>query len=251
MNPCSLDRETILSALKETLEPLDYVYAMWEGGAAAFGRVDQWSDIDVQFDVQDGLADDVFARIEQKLASLSPIDLKLRTPSLPWPGIFQWFYRLKDAGPYLLIDTAIIDHSASEKLLQPEIHGEAVFYFDKKGVANLPPLDWEAWNTRLAERKQAMRVNFDMFQSLTLKEINRGNWLEAFGFYQAYTLRPLVEALRMRYAPARYNFHTRYVYYELPPEVVKRLESLYFASSGEQIRQKRQEAEQWFYTLLE
>lgn len=247
----SLKRSVVLKALQERLEPLDYVLAMWEGGAAAFGRVDEWSDIDVQFVVEDGRAEDAFVVIEQTLAELSPIDLKLRTPSLPWPGIFQWFYRLQDGGPYLLIDTAVIDRSAPEKLLQPEIHGWAVFHFDKIDVAaSVPAWDARDWEERLVERRQFLRVNFDMFQSLTLKELNRGNWLEAFGFYQAYTLRPLVEALRMRYAPTRYNFHTRYVYYELPPQIVQRLEGLYFVRSGEEIGQKRQEAEAWFHELM-
>lgn len=246
-----LKREVVLQALKEGLEPLDYVLAMWEGGAAAFGRVDEWSDIDVQFVVEDGRAEDAFLIIEQALAELSTIDLKLRTPSLPWPGIFQWFYRLQNGGPYLLVDTAVIERSAPEKLLQPEIHGEAVFYFDKAGIeASVPAWDAAAWQKRLAERRQDMRVSFEMFQSLTLKELNRGNWLEAFGFYQAYTLRPLVEALRMHYAPTRYNFHTRYVYYELPSAVVQRLEGLYFVRDGEEIRQKQAEAQAWFYEMM-
>ncbi len=251
MDTYALKRDTILKALQQGLEPLDYVLAMWEGGAAAFDRVDEWSDIDIQFVVEDGRADEAFVVIEQALEALSPIDLKLHTPSLPWPGVFQWFYRLQDGGPYLLVDTAVIERSAPEKLLQPEIHGKAVFYFDKAGIeASVPAWDTQAWQERLEERLQAMQVNFEMFQSHTLKELNRGHWLEAFGFYQAYTLRPLVEALRIRYAPTRYNFHTRYVYDEFPPQVVQRLERLYFVKDGMDICQKRLEAEAWFEELI-
>ena len=49
----TLTRREILAALVRTFEPLPFVYAMWEGGAAAFNRTDEWSDIDVQFDVDD------------------------------------------------------------------------------------------------------------------------------------------------------------------------------------------------------
>jgi hypothetical protein len=49
--------------------------------------------------------------------------------------------------------------------------------------------------------------------ALVKKEIYRGNPLEALSNYHACTLTPLVEVLRMRYKPARYNFHTRYAYY--------------------------------------
>ena len=48
-----LTRSAILTTLRQALEPLPYVHAMWEGGAAAFGRVDEWSDIDLQVDADD------------------------------------------------------------------------------------------------------------------------------------------------------------------------------------------------------
>ena len=45
-----LTRAEILVTLRAALEPLPYTHALWEGGAAAFGRVDDWSDIDLQVD---------------------------------------------------------------------------------------------------------------------------------------------------------------------------------------------------------
>ena len=39
-------RSSILTTLRAALEPLPYVHAMWEGGAAAFGGVNEWSDGD-------------------------------------------------------------------------------------------------------------------------------------------------------------------------------------------------------------
>ena len=69
-------REAILNALREKLEPVKYVNAMWEGGAASFNRVDQWSDMDLQIDVADDRVADTFVAMEQALTRLSPIDLK-------------------------------------------------------------------------------------------------------------------------------------------------------------------------------
>jgi len=246
-----LTREPILATLKTALEPLDYVYAMWEGGAAAFGRIDEWSDIDVQFDVEDARVANTFAVIERALETLSPIDLKYKTPQLPWPGISQWFYRLKNASPYLLMDVAVIQHNAPDKLLTREIHGQAVFYFDKANVSQVPPLDQNEWNARLRDRAASLSVTFEMYQILTLKELNRGNTLEALAFYNGYTLRPLVEVLRMRYDPTRYNFHTHYAYYNLPADVVRKLEALFFVANADDIRAKRAQAEAWFYETLE
>jgi hypothetical protein len=42
-----ITHQDILTGLRQALEPLPYVNAMWEGGAAAFHRVDEWSDIDL------------------------------------------------------------------------------------------------------------------------------------------------------------------------------------------------------------
>ncbi len=37
----ALTRSLIMQALSSALVPLDYTYALWEGGAAAFDRLDE------------------------------------------------------------------------------------------------------------------------------------------------------------------------------------------------------------------
>ncbi len=106
-------------------------------------------------------------------------------------------------------------------------------------------------NKRLRDRIASLRVTFEMYQILTLKELNRGNTLEALAFYNGYTLRPLVEVLRMRHDPTRHNFHTRYIHYNLPADVVQKLEPLFFVANADDIRAKRAQAETWFYETLD
>lgn len=251
MNQYSLTRQQITTALKEGLEPVEYINAMWEGGSAAFNRLDEWSDIDLQFDVDDDKVEETFQAIQSILEQLSPIDLLYRTPALPWPGIFQIFYRLSKAGPYLLIDTAVIQHSAADKLLDEPLHGQAIFYFDKEGVSQVPPFDWAGLHTRLTGRVVSLRTTFDLYQCMVTKEIYRKNPLDALMFYNSCTLRPLVEALRILHTPARHGFGIHYAYVDLPREVSKRLESLYFVRDLVDIAEKRLEAETWFYQTLE
>lgn len=112
-----------------------------------------------------------------------------------------------------------------------------------------PPSDEDV--ARLRDRVASLRVTFDMYQILTLKELNRGNTLEALAFYGGYTLRPLVKVLRMQYDPTRHNFHTRYVYYNLPADVVWKLELLFPAVNTDDIRAKRAQAEARFYETLD
>jgi hypothetical protein len=86
---------------------------------------------------------------------------------------------------------------------------------------------------------------------LILKEIYRQNRIEALSFYHGFTLRPLVEVLRIKYCPIRYDFHTRYVYYDLPSEVVRKLETLYFIANLDELREKHEDAGRWFHETRE
>ena len=251
MISATLTRQEIITTLILALEPLEFINAMWEGGSAAFDRLDQWSDIDLQLDVADDKVEETFQAVQQALEMLSPIDLQYRTPALPWPGIFQIFYRLSNADAYLLIDTAVVQHSAPDKLLDEPLHGKAIFYFDKTGVANVPPFDWAALNERLSKRVASLRTTFDLYQCMVTKEVHRQHPLDALMFYNSCTLRPLIEALRIRYTPARHGFGPHYAYVDLPGEVTQRLEPLYFVRDLADIAAKRADAEIWFYQTLD
>lgn len=251
MHPTRLTKNEIIFALREVLEPLDYTHALWEGGAAAFERVDEWSDLDLLLDVEDEHVNDAIQVIDQTLTRLSPIELKYEVPMPSWHGHAQAFYRLQNTSKYLLIDIAVIKHSNPNKFLQPELHGKVVVHFDKSGVVKPPPLDRKELATRLKDRLAALRVTFELFQILTLKELNRGNLIEALNFYHNFTLKPLVEVLRIPHEPTRHGFYTRYIYYDMPPEIIKRLEKLFFVRDGDDLLAKRQEAEEWFYDTLD
>ena len=141
----TLSRKDVLDELVNALEPLDYVHAFWEGGAAGFDRADQWSDIDVQGIVDDDHVEDVFEVVEETLAGLSEIELKFRLPEPTWHGHSQCFYRLKDAGPFLLVDLAIMrENTEADKFDVWATHGIPQICFDKKGLVAENKLDPEA-----------------------------------------------------------------------------------------------------------
>ena len=108
----AVGRDDVLSALSGVLEPLDHVQAMWEAGAIAFDRVDDWSDIDVQVASDDERVEDVFTVVEDTLRGLSPIDLKYRLPEPTWHGHSQAFYRLERASPFPMVDFVVMKASA-------------------------------------------------------------------------------------------------------------------------------------------
>jgi len=55
----------------------------------------------------------------------------------------------------------------------------------------------------------------------------------------------------MRHGPLHYDFRMRYVYRELPPEVVQRLEVLSFVRDPDDLATKYREALSWFHEAMQ
>ena len=246
-----IEREEITGKLVKELEPVDYINAMWEGGAAAFDRVDEWSDIDLGIDVRDDKIEEAFVKVEEILSSVSAIRIKYRLPDPTWHGNPQAFYVLEDSSPFLMIDLSVIRESNESKFTEKEIHGGLKFYFDKNGTEGRAIYNRDETDKGIEKKRNHIAATFELFKILPLKEINRGNYIEAFAFYNAYVLRPLVDLLRMKYGPEEhYNFGTRYVHYELPEDVVKKLEGLYFCKDSEELRRNYEEGVKWAEEIL-
>jgi hypothetical protein len=243
-------REEIVSALAKALEPLDYVYAMWEGGAIGWDRLDEWSDIDLYVDAQDERIQEVFPVVERALESLSPIELKYEVVIAPQQGYAQAFYRLKGTSKFLLIDLAVFKHSSQSKFLEAEIHGKARFCFNKNDAVKCPSLDSQKLLATLTSRLDRIRQRFETFECFVQKEISRKNWIEALDLHRGLVLDSLVEVLRIKHKPVHHDFKTRYIHYDLPAEIVDRLRELYFVSDEKDLERKYRLAEQWFYETL-
>jgi len=214
-----LSRLSIVHGMTEALEPLSFVHAFYEGGAAAFHRIDVWSDIDLYIVVDDALVPDTF--------------------------------RLEKAGEFLLVDLAVLTVSAPDKFLVRQIHGDVVFLFNKGDSIKIPPLDREAFIRGLLDHRRRLRERMELFGPFVEKELLRGHMLEALEFYRALVVPSLVGALRMRYGPRHYVFRMRYVYRELPPDVIRRLEALAFVKDLEDLETKYREARVWFDKAIE
>ena len=242
----TLTRETIIKTLMNSLEPIEYVHAFWEGGAAAFDRIDQFSDIDLYLVVDDNRIKDAFNEVEKSLKSMSPIKNKYEMQLAVWPGVFQAFYKMENASKYLLIDLVVIKMSSQEKFLEPEIHGNVVFYFNKFNKIKIPHVNMKNFSEKLFQRLGRLQMRFDMFNIFVQKEIDRGNSLEAIDLYFDVTVSSLVEILRIKYFPLHHEFKMRYVNNELPADIVKKLEYLCFVRTMKDLQEKYGEATQWF-----
>jgi hypothetical protein len=236
----------VIGSIVKALEPLDYVHAVWEGGAEAFGRVDRWSDIDVCVDADDDRVRDCFPVVEAALEALSRIAVKYEIKQTMSPGYVQAFYKLDGVSEYMLVDFAVFKHTWPDKLLEPEIHNRAKFHFNKRGAVSIPRLDRKKLHADVKAALPNLSLRLGVFGCFVPKEISRGNFIEAVTLYHRLVLDSLVDVLRIKHKPERHGFKTRYIHYDLPPAVVTRLENLFFVRDPADLAAKCAEARRWF-----
>ena len=226
----TLTREQIVEVLQKTLSAMPAARAAWLGGSDATGRTDTYSDIDCQTLVEDEAVEQVFEAVAAALDALSPIDVQYRIPEPTWHGHSQAFYRLQDAPPWLLVDLAVLKTSSApdNRFLEPERHGHQHVLFDRDGLVRPAPFDRQSHETAMKARLPHLATRFKLFHIFVDKAIWRQDPPDAIATYHAMTLRPLVELLRVRHCPDRYDFGMRYLKRDLPPDVYNQLEPLFF-----------------------
>ena len=244
MTADNVTRSQLIATLRSALHALDLVDAAWEGGSAAFGSDDELSDIDVVGVVADDAIDAVFAHVESALNALSPVTLR-HAPALT-PGFSQRFYRLRDAGEFLVVDLVLIRRSDPPLFREVELHGQGLPWFDRRGILVERRLDAAADLAQARVRIDPLANAFEMFQHIVTKETRRGRAVEALAFYQAMTFRPLVEAVRLLHCPQRRIFGPRYLARDLPGPVCERLQALAFVRDLADLALKHDEARAWF-----
>lgn len=246
----TLTHHQVVNSIVRDLELLDYVRAVWEGGAVAFGREDEWSDIDLYVVVDDEMVAESFQVVERALETISPIQQKFDIGQTPQDGVFQAFYRLKNASEYLLIDLAVLKLSAPDMFLEPEIHGSVVFHFNRDGSILPKQADRPTLAIRLRKRLNRLKERRDLFTIFVQKEINRGNFLEAFDAYRVIVYEFLLELLRMKHYAFHHDFRLRYVYHELPADVTDELERLIQIRDMADLETKFELASRWAERVL-
>ncbi|KAB8320982.1 nucleotidyltransferase domain-containing protein [Tolypothrix campylonemoides VB511288] len=244
-------REKILQTIIAALQPKDFALALWQGGSAAHGYTDEWSDIDIVVIVEDDFVQQSFDVLEAALQTISEISFKYRVPEPTWHGHSQCFYQLAEVSPFLAIDFAVMKRSSRNDFLEIERHGNAAIAFDKANLVIPRNLNREEHFSKMKQRFEQLKMLYTFKQVFVKKEINREHLAQAIVNYQSQTLSPLVELLGMIYRPYRYDFmNLKYFYRDFPPEVVARVEQLYCVTDLADLAKKQQLAEEMFAETL-
>ncbi len=242
-----LTREQIVEGLHRGLEVDPSVYAMWIEGSLARGELDDLSDIDLVADVEDGSQDRVFQRAEALLAELGPLVTSLEL-DIGHQFLRHRLYRLHQTSEFWTIDFVLQAHSRNF-VFDREDECAVRVLFDRAGVVRFRDRPWrpDGVESRLAELADTYRA----LRPWVLKQVRRGKFVEAFGYYERYVLQPLVEALRLAYAPRKSDYYVKDIYRDLPAEVTEELEHLYQVPDLEAFRSKLERADLLFQATVD
>jgi len=176
----TIARSQLVGVLQDALQKIEAVDVAWEGGSAAFGGEDALSDVDAVAVVADEAVEPTFAQVEAALQALSPIALRYDVPGTA--GFAQKFYRLRDAGEFLVVDLVLMRRGDPLLFREVELHGHARTWFDRRGVLIETHLDADADMAQARARVPALAALFAMFQHIVTKERQRGRAMDALVF---------------------------------------------------------------------
>ena len=207
-------RTEIQQALKTFLQAQSPVVAAWEGGSAATGYVDEYSDLDVSIVVEDEAVEAVLQATMHYLESTYGILHSHRVPEPTWHGHSQIFVQVKQTAPLFYFDFVFIKQSHPNKLMESDRHGQAYVYFEKKPIydSSVTPLD-----TMMSRAKHfyGLAASTDFLLRIEIKkQIKRDNFLEAFPLLMGFLNRNFGILCNLKYRPAKVDFGVRYAYRE-------------------------------------
>jgi hypothetical protein len=242
-------RDRIIAAIRERFLDDKRVNACWLEGSDGLGTNDEYSDIDLWLDVDDGCEGAVLEDCRAALEALSPLDFD-EAYDHPHPKIFQRFFHLRGTSEYLIVDLCLQSHSRGSEgctFVEGDIAELPLILFDKAGMIRIihPPPDDETeigrvYQECLSQWGQRARV---------VKYLHRGLFLEATAYYGKYVAEQVVLMARLLHTPRHWDYGLVHLSHHVPEDLRLRLESLYRVPDLTAIRERLPEADILFAEL--
>ena len=218
-------RKKIINELRTLFESDRTIYSVWEGGSAASGFLDEYSDLDIGLICADDVVENIFTKLEEFLATNYGIKHKFRMPEPCWHGHSQCFYLLERTVPYFYIDILIEKESSGNRFTESDRHGNSVIWFDRKELIDPTPTPEDEILGR-GSRMFKIIKGYVPFQIMDLKkQIQRGNEIDAYDLYNKL-LNRFGALLNLKFRPHKYDFGIRYMDRDYPDEITEMFKSL-------------------------
>ncbi|MBC8109298.1 MAG: hypothetical protein H7Z14_22130 [Anaerolineae bacterium] len=248
-----MTRQELRGALHDRLTTCDDVLAMWEAGSAAFDRADERSDLDIGVLARSGSIERVWQEVERGLNDVGGFSIRWENPVHIFKGMTQRVYRPTRSARWLDLDIGIFQDSAEDLYLQPNRHGRATILFDRSEGRRTSDarFDEATHRQRMREALHQEIMRWNLYREFVAKEIARGRTVDAFGFYLAFAVRPVMTVLGMLHRPDRFDYGFRYLRDELPADAVAAIERLCYVASPSDLLDRVDEANGLFTLAVE
>lgn len=245
-------RKKIIQIIRDRLIDNPHVFAFWLEGSDGLNAIDEYSDIDIVLDVEDGAESDIFSIVEDTLEKLGELDLNYEV-NHGHPKIRQKIYHICNSSEYLIIDCDIQSHSRDkeESIFQlGDIVSFPKVIFDKSSVVSIKEQKEEIDIGLIRERIEDLKARYKQ-HARVIKYVKRKHFAEAFMYYTKYVADPLVELTRLLYTPKYHYLHMIHISSHVPTEEVKKLEEYYKLSSLDDISNLTIQSQVEFNNLID
>lgn len=226
-------REKVLNTLLPEIKSWNFILTCCEGGAAASGRLDPYSDLDLILCVEDEFLDMVFPKIEEALIKNWKIQSRWRLPDNK--NYNQCYFKLRDTPEYFFVDVVVMRPETLSHFFEKERHGIPVIHFEREKIVQCQSVDLTAYRLKIMERVKSIDDSLPFYCSIIQKEILRNLPVDTLAFYRI-VVGFLVELLGMKYRPSRFDFGLRYTSVDFPISEQYELQKFLFAASLEEIK---------------
>ncbi|MFO7627215.1 MAG: hypothetical protein R6V62_08155 [Candidatus Fermentibacteraceae bacterium] len=243
--------EQIAGELKSFLSGRHEVIAAWEGGSAATGYLDSYSDLDLAVVCRDDSVEAVISLLDEFLTERYGILKRLRMPEPAWHGFSQIFYLLSETPEFYYLDVAFIRRSVPDKFTACDRHGYAVVWFEKELMVDPAPTPSDLVLTK-ARKFYATALEQGFVLEIEVgKALARERLSEAFSFYYQFLVRNLGVMLNLKYRPQKVDFGLRYAYRDYSPEDSALVDELLLVKSSDDLRVKFRKARDRYSQLVD
>ncbi len=220
-------RERMIKDIVSKLESDEAILAIWQGGSAATGYIDEYSDLDLLISCEDNYVEDVFKVLEDYFEKNYGILRKFRVPEPAWHGLSQCFYLLDKCPKYYYLDIAIVRRNLSDKFTASDRHGKAIVYFDKASIIDPSPTKAEVVTSKAKSAYKGI-IESDFIYILEVKKaIARCDFYEAYPKYVGFLARQLATLLNIKHRPEKVDFGLRYGSRDYSKEDYKLMDKLF------------------------
>ena len=226
----------------------------WQCGKRGPRRsvADDRSDLDIGVLARAGSIERVWKEIELELNDVGGFSIRWENPVHIFKGMTHCVYRPARADRWLDLDIGVFQDGTEDLYLQPQRHGRATILFDRSEGQRTADVRFDDMGHRQRMREMLHQeiMRWNLYRDFVAKEIARGRTIDAFGFYLAFAVRPVVTVLGMLHRPDRFDYGFRYVKDELPADAVEGIERLCYVATPGELLSRVDEADRLFMQLL-